>query len=114
MATPKLSLAGCTLYALPMSVPKYQRIASDLRARIGSGEFPVGSILPVQKQLAGHYEAAGNTVKSALGVLRDEGVLQTGQGVPGAEVLKVPEPGPLTIIERIERLEKRVFGEGKQ
>ncbi|MGO8961562.1 MAG: GntR family transcriptional regulator [Streptosporangiaceae bacterium] len=94
-----------------MSVPKYQRIASNLRARIGRGEYPPGSTLPTQQELAEAYSAAQNTVKSALAVLRGEGLIETAQGVAGAEVLRTPGPAPLTITQRLERLERHVFGE---
>jgi DNA-binding GntR family transcriptional regulator len=66
---------------------KYKAIAADLRAKIDSGEYPVGSRLPTHDAL--------NTVREALGELRDAGRVITQQGV-GTVVIEPPvqEPTP--------------------
>ena len=74
--------------------PKYRQIASDLRARIGAGEFPDGR-LPGKESLKAHYGVAVNTLDRVLQVLRSEGRIETVQGAgtfirdPGA-----PERSP--------------------
>ena len=74
---------------------KYKAIAADLRARIESGEYPVGDRLPTHDALIKTYGVALNTVREALGELRDEGRVMTQQGV-GTVVVEpaVQEPTP--------------------
>jgi DNA-binding GntR family transcriptional regulator len=55
----------------------YARIADHLAARIGAGEFPAGSMLPNERALAESYEVALNTVRRALDVLREAGLVAT-------------------------------------
>ena len=59
---------------------KYQRIADDLRARISSGEYPVGDQLPTKAELMARYGVAVNTVERAVDELRKAGVVETLQG----------------------------------
>ncbi|MFD0000763.1 GntR family transcriptional regulator [Nocardia sp. NPDC127526] len=63
------------------STPKYQAIANDLRDKIVSGVYPVGSQLPTKAELMTTYEVALNTVDKALDVLRDIGLVESHQGV---------------------------------
>ena len=72
------------------SLPKYRQIADDLRARIEAGEFPVDTRLPTKPELMDHYEAALGTVDSAIGVLRNIGLVETRQGAG----MYVREPAP--------------------
>ncbi|MFD9127316.1 GntR family transcriptional regulator [Kitasatospora sp. NPDC059571] len=60
--------------------PKYQRLASDLRRRIESGEWQGGAQLPVETELELHYGVARNTVRLAVDVLVNEGRLVRLQG----------------------------------
>ena len=84
-------------YADPMAargeLSKYEQIAADLRARIESGEFPPGSLLPSEAKLKERYGAAQATIRHAIAVLRDEGLAEPEQGV-GVWVRKPPVPGP--------------------
>jgi DNA-binding GntR family transcriptional regulator len=74
---------------------KYKAIADDLRARMTSGEYQVGDMLPTQDELMKRYSAALGTVREALGELREAGLAETHQGV-GTVVVEppVPEPAP--------------------
>ncbi|GAA4999435.1 GntR family transcriptional regulator [Streptomyces siamensis] len=62
--------------------PLYVQLANVLRERIRAGEIPVGRRLPSQAEL--EVETGGTvsrrTIKSALEVLTDEGLVQ-GKGV---------------------------------
>lgn len=58
--------------------PPYQQLAAILRAQIASGEL-VGR-LPSEKTLMQEYGLAMGTVRKALAVLRDEGLIQTSRG----------------------------------
>ena len=65
------------------------RIADSLRGRIRSGEFPPGAKLPALPGLAEFYGASLVTVRLALGRLRQEGLVESRQGV-GNFVRKAP------------------------
>jgi len=58
----------------------YVQVADDLAARVTSGEFPLGSRLPNETELAESYGVARMTVRRALGVLRDRGIIRTLHG----------------------------------
>jgi DNA-binding GntR family transcriptional regulator len=62
--------------------PRYRRIAADLMAAIEAGEYPPGSQLPGESQLAEHFQASRNTIRSALGELDGRGLIEVvhGQG----------------------------------
>jgi DNA-binding GntR family transcriptional regulator len=69
----------------------YVRIADDLRRDIAAGKYPVGDLLPAAGELAERYSVAKMTVGNALAVLKDEGLIRTRQGSPGAEVIATPD-----------------------
>ncbi|TWE10501.1 GntR family transcriptional regulator [Rudaeicoccus suwonensis] len=64
-----------------MSVPRYQQIAAQLRAQILDGTYQVGDRLPTLLQLQRDLGVPGiNTVRSALKVLADDGLVRTDHG----------------------------------
>ena len=58
----------------------YVQLADDLAAKIESGDFPAGSRLPSEAELAERYEVAKMTVRRALEVLRERGLVRTLHG----------------------------------
>jgi DNA-binding GntR family transcriptional regulator len=60
--------------------PKYLRIHSDLRDRISSGQWPPGSLLPAQHELAGQFGVSIMTLRQALQLLTDDGLVETRHG----------------------------------
>jgi len=58
----------------------YVQLADDLAARIGRGEYPRGSRLPSEAELAESYGVAKMTVRRALEVLRERGMIRTLHG----------------------------------
>jgi GntR family transcriptional regulator len=60
--------------------PKYLRIHSDLRGRITSGQWPPGSPLPSQHELADEFGVSIMTLRQALQLLTDEGVIEPRHG----------------------------------
>ncbi|WP_198533841.1 GntR family transcriptional regulator [Streptomyces odonnellii] len=60
--------------------PPYRQIAADLVAEIERGELTPGRPLPSEKALVERYGVARNTARSALAVLREQGLVYT---VPG-------------------------------
>lgn len=58
----------------------YRRIADDLRQQIITGDRPPGSDLPAESDLAARYSTTRQTIRSALGVLRSDGLILTSRG----------------------------------
>jgi DNA-binding GntR family transcriptional regulator len=71
--------------------PKYLLIADGLREKIEAGAYPVDSKLPAVHELATSHNAAPNTVRSAIGLLVREGLLESFQG-DGIYVRKAADP----------------------
>ncbi len=59
---------------------RYRAIADDLRRRVGDGEFAAGRTLPSESELSAAYEASRVTIRKALELLRDEGLVDARQG----------------------------------
>jgi DNA-binding GntR family transcriptional regulator len=60
--------------------PRYRRIAAELIAAIEAGEYPPGSHLPGEAQLADRFQASRNTIRSALGELDGRGLVEVVHG----------------------------------
>jgi GntR family transcriptional regulator len=58
----------------------YLRVAEDIAARIASGELRPGARLRAERDLAGHYGVAYGTVRRAMAVLRERGLIETIHG----------------------------------
>jgi GntR family transcriptional regulator len=61
-------------------VIRYRAIADDLRRRVTAGEFAAGRTLPSEAELSTSYEASRVTIRKALELLRDEGLVDARQG----------------------------------
>jgi len=63
--------------------PAYLQLADLLRTMMRTGELAEGALLPSTAQLATRYDVSTGVVKSAIGVLRTEGLVvgQQGKGV---------------------------------
>ncbi|OWY60043.1 hypothetical protein B7486_71330, partial [cyanobacterium TDX16] len=59
---------------------RYREIADDLRRRVEAGELGAGRVLPSESELSASYDASRVTVRKALEVLRDEGLVSSRQG----------------------------------
>src|SRR3984957_11864120 len=60
--------------------PKYLRIHRELSDRIASGQWPAGSPLPSQQQLAAQFGVSVMTLRQAIQLLADDGLIQTRHG----------------------------------
>lgn len=61
--------------------PVYRQIADALLARIGEGrDYPPGSPLPAETTLAAEYSVGKDTIRDALAILRNRGVIATRRG----------------------------------
>jgi DNA-binding GntR family transcriptional regulator len=59
---------------------RYRAIANELRDRVESGEYGAGRLLPSESALSGGYGVSRVTVRKALELLRDEGLIDARQG----------------------------------
>jgi GntR family transcriptional regulator len=64
-----------------MAQAKYQEIADRLRAQIDSGALPPGERLPSEPELVRTFDASRNTVRLALALLTNQGLVVTRQGL---------------------------------
>jgi DNA-binding GntR family transcriptional regulator len=62
-------------------MPKYQRIASTVRAEIRSGTYRPGDRLPAETALLERFKVSLPTLRQAIGLLRAEGLLEARHGV---------------------------------
>jgi GntR family transcriptional regulator len=79
---------------LPMSpkkVPRYRAIADELIHGIVAKRYPVGSALPAESELCSQLQASRHTVREALRILEDSGLISRRQG-SGSEVLTDTPP----------------------
>lgn len=58
----------------------YRQLADEMRRQIQGGELAPGTKLPSESELMETHGVSRITVRQALGVLRAEGLVQTGQG----------------------------------
>lgn len=88
-----------------MRTIRYQQIAEALRRRVDAGEFAAGRMLPSESELSAEFDASRVTVRRALEMLRDEGLVDARQGfgwfVPGDPV-RQPLGRLATIEEQME------------
>jgi GntR family transcriptional regulator len=59
---------------------RYRTIADELRHRVQSGELAAGALLPSESELSAAYDVSRVTVRKALDVLREEGLVDSRQG----------------------------------
>lgn len=55
---------------------RYQEVADDLRTRVHTGEYAIGSNLPNYAELTASYQVGRGVVSAALGVLEREGLIR--------------------------------------
>lgn len=79
----------------------YRQIADDLRARIRSGGLKAGAMVPSELAIAEERSVSRGTVRSALALLVDEGLIEVVPG-QGRRVVGSAAPGlPATAWERV-------------
>lgn len=71
-------------------VPFYRRVADALKAEIIDGSYPVGSLLPTEQDLGERFSASRYTVREALRLLMEDGMVERRQG-RGTEVVRSQE-----------------------
>ena len=66
---------------------KYQEIFNDLQEKILNGSYLAGVLLPTENELQDQYKVSRDTVRKALRLLTEKGLIQKVQG-RGSQVLK--------------------------
>src|SRR5205814_4009516 len=74
----------------------HTRLETTLRGLIRDGKIPTGAILPGELELAAQVGVSRHTVRHALGVLTNEGLLRRERGRGTTVVSTIPPP----VIER--------------
>ncbi|SCE87727.1 regulatory protein, gntR family [Micromonospora matsumotoense] len=62
-------------------VPLWRRIRQDILDRIDAGLLKPGDKLPTTRELADQYDTSGVTVRKAIEILIEAGVLEGRQGI---------------------------------
>ncbi|WP_314149659.1 FadR/GntR family transcriptional regulator [uncultured Leifsonia sp.] len=83
--------------APPVTLP--EQVAEQLRTRIAAGEFPIGSLLPGETELARQLQVSRNSVREALRSLVHAGLLGARAGY-GTFVLATNDVAP-TLARRL-------------
>ncbi len=63
------------------AVPLYIQVARTLQNRISVGEFPIGSLLPTEIELAKYYGVSRQTIRQAVQLLRQQRLVSAKKGV---------------------------------
>jgi GntR family transcriptional regulator len=74
-----------------LDTPVYLQLAGILRGQIRSGELQPRRPIPSIRTLQQRYEVSDGTVKKAVQLLRDEGLVRTVKGRGVYVVEKLPE-----------------------
>jgi GntR family transcriptional regulator len=83
---------------------QFRQVADQLRAAIEAGEYPPGSELPSELELASDYQVSRQTINQAVRLLRSEGLVLVRRG-KGTTVREIPviHRAALTRYQRQER-----------
>ncbi|MFN7236834.1 MAG: GntR family transcriptional regulator, partial [Brevundimonas sp.] len=63
-----------------MASPRYRQLAETLRAAIARGDFPVGSQLPPELELAQTHGVSRHTARDAIRLLSEAGLIARRRG----------------------------------
>lgn len=64
----------------PASKPLHVTVTEDLRRRILSGEFSIGTKMPSLRSLTSEYDVSEVTAHTAIRALQAEGILESASG----------------------------------
>lgn len=84
------------------TAPMYKAIALDIAQRIINEEFPVGSKLSGRSLLAGQYNVSPETIRKAIAMLKEAGVVTVSQG---KEIVVVSVDNAYSFIETHKSME---------
>lgn len=72
--------------------PRYRQLTTTLRAAIVSGKYPVGSLLPTEVEICGHFGVSRHTVRDALRLLSAAGLIQRRRRVGTVVIARTETP----------------------
>ena len=89
---------------------RYDAIYRDIRESIESGTYPHQGFLPSEAELTAAYDCSHNTLRRALGLLRDQGYVQPVHGKGVRVIYQEPERTTFTVggIESFHEAEERI------
>jgi len=61
--------------------PRYARVAQSLIEDIAAGKYPIGTMIPTEAELCDALGVSRNTIRTALGVLSDMGLVTRHAGI---------------------------------
>lgn len=73
------------------ALPLYRRLAQTLRDAIAAGAHPIGTSLPTEVELCERHDVSRHTVREALRLLVDQGLIERRQGA-GSRVIAAAPP----------------------
>ncbi len=79
-----------------MAASKFNGIYKDIRSKIESGEYKKDTLLPSEHQLIAEYDCSRNTVRRALGLLAEEGYVQSMHGRGVQVIYQAPSKASFT------------------
>jgi GntR family transcriptional regulator len=72
--------------------PLYAHIASKIQQRIVDGRYPIASLLPAETDLTEEFATSRNTIREALRLLVDRGMVRRRQGSGTLVISATPSP----------------------
>lgn len=90
------------------SRPPYRQAADAIREEIRAGKLKPGQQLPSHRELQERFGVASMTARSALRVLRDEGLIYTvqGRGSYVADLVTTAHDGRVALVEAKDRAQR--------
>lgn len=77
----KIQMSSTTAVPFSQNVPLYHQIALALRARAESGGLGPNGVLATEQGLCAEFGVSRTTIRQALGVLKQDGLLQSRRGI---------------------------------
>lgn len=82
--------------------PRYLRLRDQIAAELADGNLGPGALLPSEHDLAARYGASRLTVRRALGLLKEDGVVASRQGLGWSVTSTIPMRQPLDALMSID------------
>ena len=79
------------------TIPYYYRVAETLKGRILSRKYPAGEIVPSEKHLAEEFGVSNITIRKAMALLVEDGLVVRKRGIGTRVISKQDERIPLKI-----------------
>ncbi len=91
-------------------LPRYIKFANQLQQYIVSGEFLPGSKLPSQRELAQQFGTTLMTIRQALNILEDNGLIRTEHGVGTFVMSPHLQEGQFQLLSLSNEMKQRPLG----